>query len=111
LLSTFCLVKLVYFVIQAATSRSGKQSTPTLTKILFKISANISVCKFWNIGIGDQLNIGNWPNIGEKKLKIWVSVSKNDIGRKGATRGGGAKVAEAPPPFSQVKVEKKDKKL
>jgi len=39
-----------------------------------------------------------------------VSGSHN-LGFKGATRGGGAKRAEAPHPLSQVKVEKKDKKL
>jgi len=39
------------------------------------------MCKFWNIGIGGQSNIDSWPNIGEKILKISVSVSnKNDIG-------------------------------
>jgi len=33
---------------------------------------NISVSKFWNIDIDGQSNIGNWPNIGEKMLKISV---------------------------------------
>jgi len=32
---------------------------------------------FGNIGIGGQLNIGNWPNISENI----GSVLKNDIGR------------------------------
>jgi len=32
--------------------------------------------RFWNIGIGDQSNKGNWPNIGETFLKISVSVWK-----------------------------------
>jgi len=36
----------------------------------------LSVSKFWNIGIDGQSNIGNWTNIGEKKLKISVKVSK-----------------------------------
>jgi len=40
------------------------------------MSKNISVSKFWNIGIGGQSNIGNWPNTEEKVLKISVSVSK-----------------------------------
>jgi len=33
-------------------------------KFFVKISASISVSKFWNISIGGQLNIKNWPNIG-----------------------------------------------
>jgi len=31
------------------------------------------------MGIGSQLNIGNWPNIGEKILKIPVSATKKMI--------------------------------
>jgi len=38
-----------------------------------KILANILVSKFFNIGIGGQLNIYNWPNIGEIFLKISVT--------------------------------------
>jgi len=34
------------------------------------------------IDIGGQSHIGNWPNIGEKVLKISISVSKKkNIGR------------------------------
>jgi len=55
------------------------QFIQTLTKILFvtgtKYFVNLSVSKFWNIGIGDQSNIGNWSNIGKKILKLSVLVS------------------------------------
>jgi len=40
-------------------------------KYFVKISENISVSKFWNISIGGRSNMGNWPNIGEKNLKIF----------------------------------------
>jgi len=43
-----------------------------------KISANISVSKYRNIGIGGQSNIGNWPNIG-KKLFENISIDFNKI--------------------------------
>jgi len=36
----------------------------------------LSVSKFWNIGICGQYNIVNWPNIGQKNLKILISASK-----------------------------------
>jgi len=36
---------------------------------------NLSVSKFWNIGISGQSNNVNWPNIAEKNLKISVTVS------------------------------------
>jgi len=37
----------------------------------------MSVSKCWNIGIGGQSNIGNWPNIGEKSLKYLYRFLKN----------------------------------
>jgi len=43
-----------------------------LLKYYVKISAAISVLEY---SIDGQSNIGNWTNIGEKKLKISVSVS------------------------------------
>jgi len=36
-----------------------------LPKFFVKISANVALSKFWNICIGGQSNIGNWPNIGK----------------------------------------------
>jgi len=46
-----------------------------LSKFFIKISADILASKFWNIGIGGRSNIGSWPNINEKKLKVSVLVS------------------------------------
>jgi len=46
---------------------------------LLKVSAKISVSKFWNIDISGQSNIGSWANIGGKNCKISVSVSKKII--------------------------------
>jgi len=51
-----------------------------MSKYFVGISANIAVIKFWNISIGGQWNIVNWPNIS-KKMKISVSILalKNDV--------------------------------
>jgi len=42
------------------------------------MSANISVSKFWNIGIGGQSNIRNWPNI-DKKFFENIDIGFNKI--------------------------------